>query len=143
MAVKLVVVLFVIFAGLAYVRTANWTSIPVAQRRFPQEKDVIPDAVQKYLAMQNDQSKQHAKELQKEVMAAYRIDRKKREVEEVEQAHGNVAKAKDELAILSAGVAAHLAQTDADKKAVEAILPMVRQDKKPRSSRGAFSARWV
>ncbi|MGA2256057.1 MAG: amino acid permease, partial [Thermoguttaceae bacterium] len=34
-AIKLAVVLFVIFAGWSYVNRANWTGIPVAQRRFP------------------------------------------------------------------------------------------------------------
>ncbi len=172
-AVKLAVVVFVIFAGWAYVHPANWTSIPVAQRRFPQEKEVIPDAVKAYLtdqvgpwkqrlaeleeeeeeeveAAQNGNSEQRpaklkkeidavkmhlaghkehpeqtAAELEKEVIAAYRIDRKQRDVEHVERAHGDVAKAKQELAVLSAGVAGHLAQSEADRKAVEEILPIV------------------
>ena len=55
-AVKLVVVVFVIFAGWAYVNRANWTTIPVAQRRFPQEQEVIPSAVRSYLALQNERS---------------------------------------------------------------------------------------
>ena len=36
-AIKLAVVIFVILAGIAYVNPANWTGIPVAQRRFKQE----------------------------------------------------------------------------------------------------------
>ena len=123
-AVKLVVVIFVIIAGWGYVNRANWTSIPVAQRRFPQEKEVIPDAVKKYLANHEEHSKARAAELEKEVVAVYRIDRKKRELEQVEQAHGDVAKARQELAVLSAGVASHLPQTEADKQAVEGILPL-------------------
>ncbi len=55
-AVKLVVVVFVIFAGWSYVNRANWTTIPVAQRRFPQEKELIPGAVKSYLAQQDPQS---------------------------------------------------------------------------------------
>ncbi len=129
-AIKLAVVVFVILAGWGYVNRANWTSIPVAQRRFPQEKEVIPDAVQKYLAEQSEHSKKRLAKLEKEVIAAYRIDRKKRDVEQVEQVHGDLAKAREELTVLSAGVASHLAQTNADKMAVESILPMVREQEK-------------
>jgi hypothetical protein len=129
-AVKLAVVVFVILAGWGYVNRANWTSIPVAQRRFPQEKEVIPDAVKKYLADHAEHSKPRAAELKKEVMAAYRIDRKQRDVEQVAQAHGDVAKAKEELAVLLAGVASHLPQTVADQEAVAEILPQVRQQEK-------------
>jgi APA family basic amino acid/polyamine antiporter len=133
-AIKLVVVLFVIFAGWAYVRPANWTGIPVAQRRFPQEQDVIPNAVQKYLDKHKDQSADRAKELKKQVNAAYRLDRKKLEVEQVDHVHGDVAKAKEELALLAAGVAPHLAQTEADKKTVEDILPMIRDSKEEKDA---------
>ena len=173
-AVKLVVVVFVIFAGWAYVNRANWTSIPVAQRRFPQEKEVIPEAVKAYLtdqvepweqrlaqlekevdAAQDGRSeqrlaelkkeidavklhladhkkhpKQRAAEREKEVIAAYRIDRKQRDVKQVEQAHGNVAKAKEELVVLSTGIASHLPQSEADRKAVEEILPIVHGQEK-------------
>ena len=129
-AVKLVVVVFVIVAGWGYVKRANWTSIPVAQRRFPQEKELIPTAVKKYLADHGEHSKQRIADLKKEAIAAYRIDRKNREVEQVEQARGDVAKAKEELAVLSAGVAARLPQTAADQQAVAEILPQVRQEEK-------------
>ncbi len=126
-AIKLAVVLFVIVAGWAYVHPANWTSIPPAQRRFAQEKEAIPDAVTSYLAKQNDHSTERLAELKKEVIAAYRVDRKERDVEKVIQAQGDVAKANAELAIVKAGVADHLAQSAADQKAVEEILPAVRQ----------------
>ena len=126
-AVKLAVVVFVIFAGWAYVNRANWTGIPVAQRRFPQEKEVIPDAVKKYLANQDEDSKQGLANLEKEVIAAYRVDRKQRDVEQVEKAHGDVAKARQELAVLSESVASRLPQTEAGKLAVAEILPKVRQ----------------
>ena len=65
MAVKLVVVVFVIFAGWSYVNRANWTTIPVAQRRFPQEKELIPGAVKSYLAEQDPQSRAAAPSLRK------------------------------------------------------------------------------
>jgi APA family basic amino acid/polyamine antiporter len=126
-AVKLAVVVFVIFAGWSYVNRANWTTIPVAQRRFPQEEEVIPDAVNKHLADRKEHSQERVAELEKEVIAAYRIDRKQRDVEQVEQAGGDVAKAREELAVLSAGVASRLPQTDADRQAVAEILPQVRE----------------
>jgi APA family basic amino acid/polyamine antiporter len=130
-AIKLVVVVFVIFAGWSYVNRANWTSIPVAQRRFPQEKEVIPNAVQKYLADHHESSKERAATLRKEVMAAYRIDRKQRDVEQIEKANGDIAKAKADLDILAAGIKTHLAQSAADQEAVKEILPVVREEEKP------------
>ena len=95
--------------------------------RFPQEKEVIPDAVKKYLANQDEDSKQGLAKLEKEVIAAYRVDRKQRDVEQVEKAHGDVAKARQELAVLSESVASRLPQTEAGKLAVAEILPKVRQ----------------
>ena len=169
-AIKLSVVFFVIAAGSAYVNPANWTKIPVAERRLPEEKEVIPEAVKMYLTDQAgpwedrlaalqaeanaaqeghsghrlatleeeiDTVKMHladhkthpqqwAPGLEKEVVAACRIDRKQRDVEQAEHDHGDVARTKDELAVLSAGVAGHLAQSEADRQAVREILPIVR-----------------
>ncbi len=126
-AVKLAVVVFVILAGWSYVHPTNWTSIPVAQRRFPQEKEVIPDVVQKYLATHKAPALERS-DLEKEVAAAYRIDRKQRDVANVEKTGGDAAKARQELEVLSASVAAHLPQTEAQRQAVAEILPNVRQD---------------
>ncbi len=62
-AIKLGVVLFVIAAGCMFVKPANWTSIPVAKRPFPLEKDVVPPAVDKYVANLNQERAKLAKEL--------------------------------------------------------------------------------
>jgi APA family basic amino acid/polyamine antiporter len=121
-AIKLGVVLFVIAAGSVFVNPANWTSIPIAQRRFQQELDVIPDAVKKYQKDHNEESKQRAAELNTQAIAAYRIERKNREIAEIEKAGGNADNAKKELAVLNESVKAHLPESEADKKAVAAIL---------------------
>ncbi len=122
MAIKLAVVLFVIAAGCTMVNPANWTKIPIAQRRFQQEMDVIPDAVAKYLKAHNIDSKDREAELKQQVIAAYRVERKTRSITEIEKAGGEAADARQELAVLKESVAAHLPQTEADKKAVADIL---------------------
>jgi amino acid transporter len=127
-AIKLVVVIFVILAGWAYVHPSNWTAIPVAQRRFKQEQEVIPEAVKKYLKDNHDDSKGRIADLRSEVTAAYRIERKKQEVEQVVQGGGDAAKAREELAILTVSVESQLAKTDADQKAVSAILATIQKD---------------
>jgi amino acid transporter len=45
---KLVVIVFVIVLGLAYVKPSNWTSVPVSRRALPQEKDLIPEETKKF-----------------------------------------------------------------------------------------------
>jgi len=47
-AIKLVVVFFVIAAGWAYVRPANWTGVAVSRRALPEDKKLIPAEVKKY-----------------------------------------------------------------------------------------------
>ena len=123
-AIKLGVVLFVIAAGSVLVNPANWTSIPIAQRRFKQEQSVLPDAVKKYVADNNIHSKEREAELKTQVMAAYRVERKTREVAEIEKAGGNATRTREELALLTESVKSHLPQSDADKKAVAEILKL-------------------
>jgi amino acid transporter len=123
-AIKLGVVVFVIAAGWAFVNPSNWTGIPVAERRFKQEQEMIPAAVDTYLKKHDDASSKRGEELRVEVAAAYRVQRKKREIDEIERSGGDAAKARKELAILTEGVAALLPQSDADKKAVGEILPL-------------------
>jgi APA family basic amino acid/polyamine antiporter len=126
--IKLVVVIFVILAGIAYVNRANWTEIPVAQRRFKQEEEVIPDAVKKYLKDHKDDAKERIADMRSAVMAAYRIDRKEQEVQQVVQAQGNVDKARKELGLLKASLEPRLPKTDADRKAVADIIAQIHQD---------------
>jgi amino acid transporter len=137
-AIKLCVVVFVIVAGIAYVNRANWTSIPAARRHFPPEHDVIPPAVDRYLTKHKDRSPDRVK-LENEVTAAFRIEQKQQVVDEVEKLHGevakarvemlhgDVAKARAELAKLTDDVAANMPRTEADKKAVVEMLPLVRE----------------
>jgi APA family basic amino acid/polyamine antiporter len=127
-AIKLAVVIFVILAGIAYVNPANWTGIPVAQRRFKQEHEVIPEVVKKYLKDHDDDSKDRIAEVRSEVNAAYRVQRKKQEVDGVTQDGGDAVKAREELAILTASVEPHLAKTDAERKAVAEIIEEIQND---------------
>ncbi len=127
-AIKLAVVIFVIVAGIAYVNRANWTEIPVAERRFKQEQEVIPQAVKNYLTAHQDDSKERIAEVRSEVTAAYRIERKQQEVQQIAAARGNVDKAREELAILTASVKLKLPQTDADRKVVDDVLAAIHRD---------------
>ena len=128
-AVKLAVVVFVILAGWGYVNPANWTSIPVAQRRFPQEKEVIPDVGQEIPCdPQGACPQERLPSLRKKSLPPTASIASSATCEQVEKAGGDVAKAREELAVLSAGVAPHLPQTEADRQAVAEILPNVRQN---------------
>ncbi len=123
-AIKLGVVLFVIAAGSVLVNPANWTSIPIAQRRFKQEQSVLPDAVKKYVTDNNIHSKEREAALKTQVMAAYRVERKTREAAEIEKAGGDATRTREELAVLTESVKSHLPQSNADKEAVAEILKL-------------------
>ena len=133
-AIKLAVVVFVIFAGWAYVHPANWTSIPVAERASPRRKKLIPDAVKEYLAdmagkasERRGRSSHSGRKASRWPTLPHRCGKQRADAptQRRKQAHGKpsaTAKA-SELAVLSAGVAGHLPQTEADRQAVEKSFP--------------------
>jgi amino acid transporter len=123
--IKLVVVVFVIAAGWAFVQKARWTEISVARRALPQEKKLIPDAVKDY-AKTHGLADEHASELKKQVVAAYRIQRQQTEIARL-QKEGKVSadEAKAELDDLTTQLSADLPKADPDRKAVDDVLPQI------------------
>jgi APA family basic amino acid/polyamine antiporter len=128
--VKLVVVLFVIALGWAYVSPANWHGIPVAERALPQEEKVIPSLVEKHLRAEGDFTKERFKEVNREVVASYRLVRQTREMARLQQ-EGRIGgtEADGQLADLRAKLAPQLPQTDADRRLVaDTLLPQVESE---------------
>ncbi|MGA2616223.1 MAG: amino acid permease [Thermoguttaceae bacterium] len=125
-AAKLAVVLFVIVVGWAYVDRANWTDISVARRTLPQEKKLIPDLVNKYGNKNGPWTESHAAEVQKQLVAQYRIVRQSAELTRL-RSEGKLtaAEARRQLEDLSARLAADLPHTGQDRQVVEELLTQV------------------
>ena len=123
---KLAVVVFVIFAGWAYVDHANWTAVPVARRAFPQEKKLIPKVVKDYLKARNEYTKPRAIALSKQVSASYRIVREKDEIARLEgEGKLTADEGRRQLDDLATYLAGALPPTDQERKIVDELLPEV------------------
>jgi APA family basic amino acid/polyamine antiporter len=119
---KLVVVLFVIAVGWAYVNPANWHSVPVSERALPQEREVIPEVV-KDAVKQGRLAEDRQAEIKKQLVAAFRCARHKQEVERsARDGEITAATGKVQLDDFVAKLAADLPQTAADRDLVGNIL---------------------
>jgi APA family basic amino acid/polyamine antiporter len=128
-AVKLGVVLFVIFAGIAYINPANWTSIPVSERLTPEET-LIPDEVKGYVANHEKQLRGKAEEgrietLKKQALAVYKVERREQQLAD---ARASEEETKAELARVKEKYRADLPATKADREAVQQILAEARKE---------------
>ncbi len=128
-ALKLVVVVFVIVLGVGYVNSANWTSVPVSRRHLPEEK-VVPDVVKSYLKKENKLSDERAVALEPQVKAAYREPWERKEMEElVAQKRLSTADRDKRLAELASA----MPQSDEDKSDVAKMLPNVAEKGKKKA----------
>jgi len=144
--IKVAVVIFVIIAGWAYVRPSNWTSIPVSQRVLPQER-VIPDLVKDTIktaysgrgdATRGEQEREAAK-LQRQLTAVYRLEWARAEADRLRKSKRYSSQQAEEfLAQAKAEYAGDLPTSDAERAAVAALVPKVREQgaKKVASSWG-------
>jgi amino acid transporter len=132
--VKISVVFFVIFAGLAYVKTANWNAIPVTRRVLPQER-VMPGLIKEQINEEFRGKKiaqaeldRRAQRLQKQLTASYRMEWATAEVDRLlkagrlspDQADKVIAETRDQYG-------KDLPASSADRAAVEKLLPKVRE----------------
>ena len=133
---KTAVVIFVIVAGWAYVRPANWHGIPVTQRVLPQER-VMPDLVKKEVnaaspgqsAASQKERDRRAAELQKQLKAAYRLEWARAEANRLQKSKQYSAEQAEKfLAEAKAQYAGDLPTSAADRKTVESLLPKVREE---------------
>jgi amino acid transporter len=134
--IKVAVVIFVIFAGWAYVQPANWTGIPVTQRVLPQErvipslvKDAVKEVYQGRGAVAPEQRNRRAAELEKQLRAAYRLEWAQAEADRLRQSEQfSAAQAEEFVAQAKAKYAGSLPTSVADRAAVDALLPKVRDE---------------
>ena len=162
-AIKLSVVLFVIAAGIGMVHPANWTSVPVWQRAYPEDLKLIPGEAKDYSdavkVLQHagevypglvpagakrkiDElaaSKKLSDQLKNASIAEYHLRRRTQEIEDM-RADGKLAAAdaKTELDELSNFVQPLLPKTAEEKSAVDDILAQLNAKK----SEEAAAASW-
>ena len=132
--IKITVVFFVIIAGLAYIKPANWNSIPVTRRVLPQER-VMPGLIKEHLKKEYEGMKisqldldQHAQRMQKQLTASYRMEWAEAEVDRLQKA-GRLSPEKAQKVIMDTKdeYGRDLPVTSADRAAVEKLLPNVRR----------------
>jgi APA family basic amino acid/polyamine antiporter len=121
---KLSVVLLIIAVGWSYIAPSNWVGIPAVQRVLPQER-VIPQLAKDYCSANGAPDKTTA--LTDQLAATYRLEWVEKEAGRLRTA-GKLAP-NDADAMISqirTQNEAKLPRTDADRKAVESLLPEVR-----------------
>lgn len=130
--VKVVVVLFVIGAGIAYVDSANWTGVPVTERVLPQER-VIPKLVKQYLQTESATAARSAKDLEvrrhqleRQLAAVYRVSWVKQENQRLVAA-GRLTQheADQSYERIQSKVAKDLPQSEVDYATLQKLLPEV------------------
>ena len=132
--IKIFVVFFVIIAGIAYVKTANWNSIPVTRRVLPQERVMLglikEQLNQDYKGINITRAEldRHAQKMQKQLAASYRMEWANAEMERLQKA-GQISaeQAKKVLTETQKEYGGDLPVAAADREAVEKLLPKVRE----------------
>jgi len=132
--IKIIVVFFVIIAGMAYVKTANWNSIPVTRRILPQER-VMLDLIKEQLnqefkgkSISQAELDRHAQQMQKQLAASYRMEWAAAEVDRLQKAgrlSGN--QAQQVLNETQKQYGPDLPVAQEESAAVEKLLPKVRK----------------
>ena len=127
--IKVCVVLFVIAVGWAYVKPANWNTIPTWQRVLPEER-AIPGIVKKHFDQtKQERSPKELAQINRELDAQYRL--KWADVESQRLlAAGRLApqEAQAMVADVTRRVQPHLAQTADDRRLIDSLLPEVRNE---------------
>ncbi len=123
---KLGVVLFVIAVGYAFINPDNWTKIPVTER-LTAEEVLIPDKVKDYVKdtekLEGDAKNSRIRELEKQTLAVYNLQRKSQNIE-AEAREGKISAAEAEAATrkLQARFQDQVPKTEKDSTAVNAVL---------------------
>jgi amino acid transporter len=131
LGIKLSVVLLVIGVGCAYIKPANWTSIPYAERSLPEEF-AARDFARKHLLEQNSGTEPSAEQvdgLTKQLRAEYRVGWIKQETERLQKA-GRLSADEGQSMVEKtlARVDANLPRTDEDRQTVDKLLPKMRDE---------------
>ncbi len=132
--IKITVVFFVIFAGLAYIKPANWNAIPVTRRVLPQDR-VMPGLIKEYLNQEfkgqnlsQAELDRRAQRMQKTLTAGYRLEWAAAEVDRLQKVgHLSPEEAQKVIAETKEQYGKDLPTTSADCGAMEKLLPQVRE----------------
>ncbi|MBS0211260.1 MAG: amino acid permease [Planctomycetes bacterium] len=129
--IKLGVVLFVVGLGAFYVNPNNWTGVSMTERRTPVESHVVPGLVKEEVSkegLSQREQEQRVAAVGKMVSAAYRLEHIPQEVKRL-QAAGKLTdeQAAAEIERNKARWTPQLAQNEADKKIVDALLGQVHE----------------
>ena len=125
--IKLAVVLFVVALGCTYVQPANWTQIPVWNRKLPEEEK-LAKLVKKQLG--DDAPSKEVDRLTRELAASYRTEWAERESKRLE---GDGTLSAEQAATMLRDVAtkakASLPQTIEDRRLVDELLPLAHKSR--------------
>lgn len=130
---KLSVVFLIIAVGWTCVDSSNWTTIPVAKRVLPQER-VIPQLAKDYYHDTSDSER--ATILTRQLKGAYRREWAEQEADRLKRA-GRLteAKAAAMIADTRSETEADIPRNQADRTAVESLLPKVRAKGEEKATR--------
>jgi APA family basic amino acid/polyamine antiporter len=121
--IKLVVVVFVVFVGWAYVQPANWNQVPYSMRALPEEQE-LPKLAEAQLG--SGAAPHDVDKLTKQAAAGYRVQWFQREAERLQNTGKLSAK---ETATMTADLLKKLRpglpQTKEDQRLVEQLLPKI------------------
>src|SRR5579875_22324 len=138
--IKLGVVLFVIFAGLAFINYKNWIDIPVAERHLPEEEligELAAKTVEADPSYKRAAARQRIEHLKRQSLAAYKIEQRRHIAAQL-AAQGASQRAQAEAQSLVAQALERydhdLPQSDEDKNQVRQILDQARQEAPARST---------
>jgi basic amino acid/polyamine antiporter, APA family len=139
--IKLAVVLFVIGVGVFYVNSENWTEVPISERIMPEElaipvlakehaTEVLDKAAKqaKAAAPSKEEIQRQAAVLEKQLMAAFKIEREAAESEQLLK-NGEITEveAQTRAEAVNAKYVPDLPETDAQKKVVAELMVKVRK----------------
>jgi amino acid transporter len=131
-AVKLGIVLFVIFAGLAFINQKNWIDIPVTERRLPEE-ELIAELAKKQAGKEPTQIEQ----LKRQATALYKIEYRRQIATELAAANASDAQRAEAQSLIEQAVERYggdLPRSDADKALAQKILDEARKKAPARST---------
>src|SRR5579884_228160 len=138
--VKLGVVLFVIFAGLAFINYKNWIAIPVTERHLPEEDLIAKLAAKAVEADPNYKgaaASERIQQLKRQSLAVYKIEHHRQIAAQLAMRGASEAEQAEARSLIAQAVERYgrdLPHTEADKDQVQRILDQARQEAPARAA---------
>jgi len=139
-SVKLGVVLFVIFAGLAFINYKNWIDIPVTERHLPEEEliaELAAKAVQADPNYRGMAARKRIEQLKRQGLAVFKIEHRRQIVEQLAERNAPEAEKSEAQSLLAQAMKRYgrdLPQTEADKEQIQKILDKARKEAPSRAT---------